>query len=141
MITYNKKMKKAYYFFFYTFYRVTEKATSGWLSEWKATFFVATLQLYLLMAFLVYLAAILKKDILPDNKWVYTLPVTLVVYGSNYYIFLHKEKWRNIISLFKNWPKRKVYLLNAVCWLITIIILLSLVFAFYKMSLVDWNHG
>ncbi len=131
-------MKRAYDYFFYSLYRFSQAAPSKWWSEGKAAFVLSSLEVYLLLSIITLTAAVLKRDILPDNKFPLIILVVLLFYGGNYYLYIHKNKWRKIIGGFDSIPKQKKLVYDIICWLVAICILASLFFAFYKMSQVDW---
>ncbi|WP_299568503.1 hypothetical protein [uncultured Pedobacter sp.] len=128
-----KKLKRAYYYFYYAAYRLVELQSSPWWSETKAALILSILEVWLCLAVVIYLESTYYFDLLSK---------TSVVLGSificciNYYLFLYNNKWMQKIDMI---ALKKTIAKDTICWLVVIIIVLSLVGAFYKMSLVDWE--
>lgn len=130
-------IKKAYYFFFYKIYNFSKNVSDDALNDLKPGIIISVLQIFLLIEILVWYTIITKGDVGAD--WYYKV-VAILICGFNYYVFLYKNKWKNYFNEFKNYGKRKNIIGGWLTFITIIFIIVSLIFSFYQMSLVDWKQ-
>ena len=134
-------LRKAYYYFFYKFYRFSEAAPSRWWSEWKASFSMDALIVFVLLIAGGYYSITTKRDMLLGGSpkviiWIVGLSIALI----NYFIFNHRDKWRSYVEEFDAWPKKKNRIGSIVVWSIVFLIFANLIFMYYLMSQIDWKQ-
>lgn len=128
-------IKRAYDYFFYKLYKFFEAAPSRWWSDWKASFSMLVLEIWVLVSLIVYYAAFTKKDLLPDKVLdivaiIFVLLLTIVKYFS----FEYQDRWKFVIKTFDELPKHKNKIGTYVVWGIVLLILVNLIFSFYLLS-------
>lgn len=134
-------LKRAYYYLFYKFYKISEAAPSRWLSEWKASLAIDVLVLFILFSGVNYYNVFIDKTLAFDNKLLFAFLYIALIAMPNYFIFNHRNKWKEIVVEF---DKRPNSFNRTGSWLVTlfvIIVIANLCFSFYLMSLVDWGSG
>jgi hypothetical protein len=134
-------IKKAYYYLFYKLYRFSESAPSRWLSDWKATFSLLVLEIWILVSFMVYYKVFTKKDLIPDNRLT-MMGITVVVVLSliKYFVFEYQDRWKEYVVEFNKWPAKKNKTGTLVVWFIVLLIIANLTFSFYLMSQINWKQ-
>ena len=138
--------KKAYQYLFYKLYKFYDTDSSLWWSskwwtDWKASFSLLVLEVWLLISFVVYFEVITKKELLPENvldKVGITVVIILAI--AKYFAFEHRDRWKDYVAEFNQWPEKKNRIGTLVVWLIVVFILGNLIFAFYLMSKINWQQ-
>jgi hypothetical protein len=136
-----KKIKNIYFYLFYKFYKHFEKGPSVWMSEWKASLAMDLLIGLIALILIVYYKIFIDRSICLDHDnlalYVYTIGFFTIVL-PHYYIFNHKDKWKDIIVQFDQLPKEKNMIRG---WLVFVLLLLFLlIYGFYLMSTIDWSQ-
>jgi hypothetical protein len=67
--------------------------------------------------------------------WFFTLGIT----SLNYFIFLHRNKWKKYIHTFKSLTKQHNFLGGVFILVIIFLIFFGLIYSFYQTSLIDWK--
>lgn len=134
-------IKKAYHFFFYKLYKFYEAAPSKWLSDWKALFSLLVIEIWMLIAAMTYYKVFTKKELIYKGS-LEMVSITILIALSliNYIVFAHQERWKTYVKEFDSWPKKKNRTGTMIAWVIVFFILGNLVFAFYLMSQINWEH-
>lgn len=133
-------IKKAYYYLFYKLYKFSEAAPSRWLSDWKATFALLVLEIWVLLSFMVYYKVFTKRDLIPDNRLtIVGLTVVVILSLIKYFVFEHRDRWKECIGEFSRWPAKKNKTGTLIVWFIVLLIIANLIFSFYLMSQVNWK--
>jgi hypothetical protein len=128
-------IKKAYYYLFYTLYKTFENAPSKWWSDWKATFSLLVIEIWLLLSMMVYYKVLTKKDLIPDNRLtIVSVTVVVILSISKYFIFEHGDRWKLYVQEFNQWPKEKNRRSILIAWIVVLVILANLIFSFYLLS-------
>lgn len=133
-------IKKAYYYLFYKLYKFSEAAPSRWWSEWKASLAVDVLLGFLILSIGIYYNVLVDRHFDFGTKTEFVVFFLLLILVPNYFIFHHREQWRDIVAEFDKWPKRKNRVGDMIVWAVIFVIFANLIFAFYQMSLIDWKQ-
>jgi hypothetical protein len=67
------------------------------------------------------------------------LILVMLVSVPNYFIFHHRDQWKDIVKEFDKLPKRKNKIGGWIVFGVVLLIISNMVFAFYQMSLIDWS--
>ncbi len=133
------KIKRAYYYLFYKFYKLGELAQPPFLSDWKAGIAVIALEIWVLLSVGVYYAVVTKTVIeLKISMPIIFIPLALVII-LNYFAFVHTDIWKKYVKEFDRLPKHKNKLGNWIVLGVVLFIIGNLIFSFYLMSQVDWS--
>ena len=130
-------MKKLYYLLFYKLYRFWKTVSDDNWSDWKALLIVEVLNGFILSTIDISIQILFNKSFILDLP----KPTFIILFAAfsllHYYFFLHNEYWKEYIEEFKSYSSRKN---NTIIFLVLLFILMvlgSLIFAFYQMSLID----
>lgn len=136
-----KTIKKAYNLFFYKLYRFfTSISVDGW-EDWKALLVIGVLEGFLLIELYTWSGIIFRdKNIQFSNTRGVSILLGLFIAVSNYYILLHKNRWKQYEEEFKNYSTERNRLINFSVFLFILLVIGSVIFAFYQMSLIDWSQ-
>lgn len=130
-----EKIKKAYYLFFYKLYSLFRYISeSGW-EDWKALLTIGVLQMYFYVSLCTWADIILKDDypiFIQSSASLFV--VTIVIAVSNYFVLLHKNRWKKYEEEFKRYSRGKNILISIVVFLITTLVLANLIFALYSIK-------
>jgi hypothetical protein len=133
------KIKVAYDYLFFSFYRFWEKAPSKWWSEWKSVLTISFFGVLLLLSLYGYIIFYFKilEDPFSNTKAGPAL-LGFLVYLFNHYYFIYKKKWKKKIDKFKylSKSKDKIGIILIISFLLVIIV--NLIYSFYLVSTVDW---
>ncbi len=130
---------KYYDYLFFTFYRFWEKAPSKWWSEWKAMLTIDFLKIFFLLGLFGYILFYKKLNLLPETP-VIPIIIALVLFGTDYYYFLYKNKWKKRIKNFENIDSSTDRIGIILVLTIIILAIIFLIYSYYLMSTVDWKN-
>jgi hypothetical protein len=134
-----KRFKDAYFYLFYKFYKFSEAAPSKWMSHWKAGLLIDVLEVFIGLSAVVYYTVFSKQWIdFGDRKEVGFLYL-LFIAVPNYFIFHHKDRWKDIVKKFDRMPQKKNKIGSWIVFCFVILVVANLIFAFYLMSQIDWE--
>lgn len=132
-----KKIKQAYFFLFYKMYKWIGE--DNWSADWKASLSIDVLVFFAILSFIVYYTTFIDRYFeLGDSKII----VFLFIVGisvPNYFIFHHRDQWKEIVKNFDNLPKKKKLIGGWIVFGVVLLIFANLFFAFYQMSLINWS--
>lgn len=134
-----KKIKKAYHYLFYKFYKWYEDAPFVWWSEWKASLSIDLVLYFIIISIFLYYKIFFNRFIHLSENNTDAIVLVLIVGGINYFIFHHQNKWKKIVKEFDQLSIKKNRIGG---WLVTgfvCLIIANMIFAFYLMSQVDWT--
>ncbi|KIA92748.1 hypothetical protein OC25_15240 [Pedobacter kyungheensis] len=101
------KIKKAYYYLFYKFYKFGEWSPSVLPSDFTATFAIACLEILLLISLKFYYIEFFDRN----DTFVFSSLQTLIPLSGvvivNYYAFLNNKSWKTYVQKFDKWPEHK----------------------------------
>lgn len=101
-------LKRAYYYLFYKFYKMSEAAPSRWLSDWKAVICIIALEIWTMLFLVVYYVTITKTYIDLNLKMPIVFIPLLIVSLINYFAFIHTSVWKQYLKEFDRLPKNKI---------------------------------
>jgi hypothetical protein len=135
-----EKIKKAYYYLFYKLYRWYERGPSVWLSDWKAELSIDVLLIFIGISLVVYYTIFFDRYLSIGNGNILLIGYLLLIATPNYFIFHHRDRWKDIVKEFDKLPKLKNKIGGWIVFGVVMLIIANMVFAFYQMSLIDWSH-
>lgn len=95
-------LKKAYQYLFYKLYKFYDTDSSmwwssNWWSDWKASFSLLVLEVWLLVSFVVYYEVITKRELLPENILdKVAIAVVIILAIVKYFAFEHRDRWKEL---------------------------------------------
>lgn len=130
-----EKLVNCYYYLFYRFYKLSEAAPSRWWSEWKAGLIMALIVPIIITMGIGYYEIYFKSELLSDNAR--KIMAYILGGGSgimNYFIFVHRDQWKSIISRFDKLPVKKQRIGKLLFALFVVWFLGAFIFWIYLMS-------
>lgn len=131
-------MKRAYYYLFYKFYKMSEAAPSRWASDWKAGIAIIALEIILAFSLINYYNIFIDRFF--ELKRIYAIIGALIICAVNYFLFVHTDVWKDYVKEFDNLPKRTNFWGSFIVFGITLLVIANLIFSFYFMSQIDWKQ-
>ncbi|WP_439185801.1 hypothetical protein [Carboxylicivirga taeanensis] len=130
-----------YDYLFYTFYRFWESSPLSWWSDMKSVISIGMLKVFVLSGLYSLIMVKTKLDLIPKGREIaIPLIIMLVIFVHDYYIFLHKDKWRNRISKFKDISRLADFIGITIVILLIIGIVSFLSYSYYLLGSVDWTQ-
>lgn len=128
----NSKMKKAYYYLFYRFYKFGESTDSIFPSDLTATASITIFEMFFLASLFCYYKTFINQYF-ALSIWSYKvlIPVAGVVL-LNYFMFLSNQNWKTYFNDFNKYSKHKQLV---GIWIILGIILLDIANLFLSFML------
>lgn len=133
-------MKRAYYYLFYKFYKMSEAAPSRWWSEWKASLAIDVLAGLFIYSLLVYYKVFINRNTHIGGKIETIMAIGILTIMSSYFIFHHRDQWKEIVAEFDQLPKKKNRIGGWIVFSIVLFVIANLIFSFYLMSQIDWRQ-
>lgn len=130
-------MKKTYYLLFYKLSQFFKAVSDDNWEKHKALVIINGLCGLLFMELLIWWIIVTKTTIHASKFWL-IIPVFIIV-TFNYNFFMSKNKWNNYKVEFRSYSLRTNRVINLLVLVFILVVLGSLIFAFYKMSLIDWS--
>lgn len=128
-------IKRAYDYFFYKLYKSFEGAPSKWLSDWKASFFLMVIEIWVGLSMLNYFSVLFPRINLTDKfLTVISVSIVIVLATIKYYSFEHQDRWQSVVKTFDELPKYRNRIGTYIVWGIVLLILANLIFSFYLLS-------
>jgi len=134
-------IKRAYYYLFYKLYKFWEAiSTPKFWNDWKAELSIDVFGIFLGLSGICYYAIINKKKIdFGSGKYVVFIYLLLIAL-PNYFIFHHQDQWKQFVHEFDQLPKKNNRIGGLVVWIIILLVIANLIFAFYQMGQIDWKQ-
>ncbi len=133
-------MKRAYYYLFYKFYRMSEAAPSRWLSDWKAGIAIIVLEIWICVSLISYFSVITKRATeLTISSPIVFLPLIFII-ALNYFAFVYTDIWKEYVAEFDQLPKKKNRIGSWIVFGVVLFVIANLIFSFYLMSQIDWSQ-
>ena len=133
-------MKKLYFLFFYKLNQFFKATSDDGLSSWKALIVIGCIQMALIIELYVWCDILFPDQNVEINPFAVGVPLALVISAFNYYALMHNDKWKFHEKDFTIYSKVKSRTINFLCLLFIAMVIGSVIFAFYKMSLIDWTQ-
>ncbi|THV62928.1 hypothetical protein [Chryseobacterium candidae] len=124
-------IKKAYYYLFYKFYKMSASAPSKWWSEGKASMAIGVLEIWTIISILIYYKILIDPSSNIMGTTIIWFIIIIAITIADYYIFHHKNKWKNIISEFDKLPRKKNILGSWIVFGLVLLITGNFIFSFY----------
>lgn len=132
-------MKKAYYFLFYKIYSFFKFISDDGWSAWKSLIIVGGLNVFLILSVDIYFKIIFRKGFileLPKTAFIIIFAAISIIH---YYYFLHDNSWEDYEKEYEKYSKKTRIIGTWAVFIFIIAVIVNLIFAFYQMSLVNWN--
>ena len=133
------KLKKLYYYLYYKLYKLSEAAPSRWLSDWKAELAIDILEGFFIFSLLTYYTVFVNRHFQIPNSFIIIMFYILTIALPNYFIFHRRDQWKSIVHEFDKIPKNKNRIGGWIVFIIILLVIANLVFAFYQMSQINWK--
>jgi hypothetical protein len=135
-----KKIIKAYYYLFYKLYKWYESGPSIWWSDGKAVLSIDVLCVFIGISIMTYYTIFIDRYFrIGDGKF-FLLGYVLLIATPNYFIFNHRNRWKQIVKEFEKLPKRKNEIGGWIVFGVVLLIITNMVYAFFLMSQIDWSR-
>jgi len=128
-------IKKAYYYFYYKTYNFFINISDDALNSFKPAVLISALEVILVMDFFIWHTIVTKND---AALFPYVC-IVIFIAVFNSYVFLHNNKYKTYYPEFENYRKKKKIIGGWIVFVIVLLIIDSLIFSFYQMSLIDWR--
>jgi hypothetical protein len=131
-------MKSAYNYLFYKLYKFWNHVSGDSWSDFKALLILGGIEAVLFLECAIWWAVI-TRSILNFNKY-WLIAVALLITIINYFTFLHQGNYKKMIREFDKLPIRINKLGSWIVFGLLLLVIVSLFFAFYSMSKIDWRQ-
>lgn len=132
-----KKIKQAYFFLFYKMYKWIGE--DNWSADWKASLSIDVLIYFIIVEIFIYYKIYFNRFIHLGENNTDIIILLILVSVPNYFIFHHRDQWKEIVKNFDNLPKKKKLIGGWIVFGVVLLIFANLFFAFYQMSLINWS--
>jgi hypothetical protein len=129
-------MKRKYYLLFFKLTQFFKAISDDSWEKSKALIVINALCVLFLIELMVWWTLAFKSIVNISKFWL-IIPVLIIVV-LNYNFLMSNDNWNNYENQFKNLPNSKNRIINLSVIVIILLMLGSLIFAFYQMSMVDW---
>ena len=130
-------MKKLYYLLFYKLYLFWKDISDDKLSDWKASIIIDCTEALILFEFFIWWSIYTKTNYDFSKYWLIIPAIGIAI--TNYFIFQHHDKWKQYEQEFVNHTRKNKIVTSWLVVFVFAIIIASLIFTFYRMSLIDWS--
>ena len=130
---------KSYKYIFYKLYKHYENGGIIWWSEWKASLSINALCIWMLSSIGVYYTIVTKTKLELSIKMPIIWIPLVAIFFFNYFLFHHKDRWKEIIHEFDKWDKKKNRIGGWIVFAIVIAVIANLISSFYLMHQIDWT--
>jgi len=135
-----KKIKTAYAYLFFFLYKQVSKPKPQFLLYFKTAVSLVALEFMIVIATFIYFTDITKLSLLPEKPNIYLILLTIVPFiFIKFWFFERKDKWKNYVSKFEQWPEKRKKKWNLIMRIIIFFVIANVVFSFYLMSQIDWT--
>lgn len=134
------KIKQAYYYLFYKFYKVAMTGTIKSLSSFYAGIGIIALEIWFLLSLYNYYSIFFNRYAtleLISFKVIFSFVLILAI---NYFAFSYTDKWKDYVAEFDQWPRKRNIIGGIITWGIILFIIANLIFSFYLTSQIDWKQ-
>lgn len=133
-----KKLKRAYFYLFYTFYKWYESSYFVWASDWKAGISVMLIEVWLVLSIVIYYNVLIDRYFQLDRDVFMSLVFAIVIINTK--IFTFSDEWKKYVREFDKLPKNINRKWRIITWGVVFLLIINLIFSFYLMSLIDWSQ-
>lgn len=126
------KIKRAYYYLFYKFYKMSEAAPSRWMSDWKAGLVIIVLELFLIASIANYYTVFIDRTLpLAELSNLSICIWVLIIVIPNYFAFVNTNVWKDYVREFDQLPKSVNRKGTLIVLGITLFVAANFIFSFY----------
>jgi len=130
-----KKIKRAYYYFFYKTYKsieyTSEQFGGAFWTDFKAGLAIIALEIWFILSLLNYYTIFTKVWFsLSLKKPIIFIPLLFII-TINYLAFVHTDKWKEYNKEFNNLPKKINRKGGWIVFGISSFIVINMIFSFY----------
>lgn len=119
-----------YYYLFYKLYRFSEAAPSRWLSDWKASLAIDVLALFVFSSIINYYKVFFfPASTLGEGNLLLVFIVIISV--LNYFIFHHRDQWKEFVNVFDKLPKQKNKIGSWAVFGVVFMVVFNFILSFY----------
>jgi hypothetical protein len=133
-------IKNIYNYFFYKFYKFSEASPSRWLSDWKAELLLDVFVGLTFFSLMTYYTIYFDRHFKLPSGYIIVGIYILLIALPNYFIFHHKDQWKEIVKYFDQLPKYKNKMGSWIVFISVLLVITNLFFSFYLMSKIDWSQ-
>lgn len=126
-----KKIKQVYYYLFYKLYKYAEKSPTIFPYDFIAGTYLEVLIVFIVLSLINYSDCFVRNFIDFGSGKSLVLLLVLFITIPNYFIFYHKDQWKDIVKEFDKLPKEKDKKYGIIVWSIIILIIGNMLFSFY----------
>jgi hypothetical protein len=119
---------------------MSEAAPSRWWSEWKASLALDALIGFFIFSLFIYYAVFIDPFTNIGGKTETIIVMGVLILLPNYFIFHHRDQWKEIVVEFDKMPKKKNRIGSWIVFGIFLFVISNLIFSFYLMSRIDWSQ-
>ncbi len=134
-----RKIKEAYDYLFYVYYRFWEAGPSVWWSEAKAMITIGMLVVYAYLSVLNILSYFTKFYLAEVVNYKIHIVIGVVLALSSNISFYRGKRWKRIIDKYKNIYKKKNRWGAFIVTLFTLTVVGIFIYSIYLVSTVDWE--
>jgi len=135
-----QKIKKAYQYLFYKLYISLEAYSSPrFWSEWKAASLLVLIIYSIFYSLILYYEIFIDRNSSYGNNFYLIIGFAIFISVINYYIFLSRDRWKQIVDDYNKLPKIKNRIGTFLCLLFFLGCIANFIYAFYLFSQVDWS--
>ena len=117
---------KFYYYVFYKLYKFWEYVSiPKFWSDFKATVSMGVLEIWILSSILFYYSYITDTKLKLDENKPLIIIFGILIFGLNYFSFIHTNKWKEYNAEFDKLPRRKNIIGGIIVWIIIILIIVN----------------
>jgi hypothetical protein len=126
------KIKRAYHYLYYKIYKSLDTPTNAnFLLDWKAAIILDCLGICIGISLLIYYSVFSGNQLNLENNTKFLIFIYIAIIGiPNYFIFQHRDQWKEIVKEFDKLPKDKNKRGGIIVWSVIILIVANLIFAF-----------
>lgn len=132
------RLSEAYHYLFFRLYKFWESVSMPKIwSDWKAVLCLDLLAMFLGLSVLCYYSVLTKANLQEGLQQYIVLTFVALVTVSNYFVFNHQERWKQIVTRFENKPDINNKVGTILVLLLVLAIIGNLVYAFHLMGQID----
>jgi hypothetical protein len=133
-----KKLKRAYYYFFYKIYKsiiyTSELVGGEFWSDFKAGIALLALELWFLGSIVNYYSIISNIKFSIGNIYSILIVPLILLSILNYFAFIHTDVWKEYNEKFDRLPKEKNKKGSIIVWMIAIFITINFLVSAYLLQ-------
>ncbi len=101
-------IKKGYYYLFYWFYRLFERSSLPWLSDFRAMAILVIIELIAITTILGSMTLLTEVSLVPNSPYSFSAFVILgFLTFIKYKVFISKDRWKEEIKPFEKYNRKQ----------------------------------